>query len=81
MIGSSVGQPRCPELIAVGLRHVDEVWAVEIELQALDRKGRRWLRIKPASRGSGGCMFELQPEDLPQVEPFVDRVLAAIPES
>ena len=54
---------------------------VEIEFQEPDRKGRRWLKIKPASRGSGGCMFELKPEDLPQVEPFVDRVLAAIPES
>ena len=53
---------------------------VEIELQDPDRKGRRWLRIKPAGRGSGGCMFELEPEDLPQVEPFIDRVLAAIPD-
>lgn len=54
---------------------------MEIELKEPDRKGRRWLRIKPASSGSGGCMFELKPEDRPQVEPFIDRVLAAIPDT
>jgi hypothetical protein len=53
---------------------------IEVEFQEPDRKGRRWLRIKPASSGSGGCMFEVKPEDLPQIEPFIDRVLAAIPE-
>jgi hypothetical protein len=52
---------------------------VEIELGDPDRKGRRSLRIKPGSRGSGGCMLDIEPGDLPQVEPFVDRVLAAIP--
>jgi hypothetical protein len=54
---------------------------IEIELQDPDRKGRRWLRIKPASPGSGGCMFEVGPEDWPHVGPFVDRVMAAIPEA
>jgi hypothetical protein len=53
---------------------------VELEVGEPDRKGRRSVRIKPASRGSGGCMFEVSEEDWPSVGPFLDRVLAAIPD-
>jgi hypothetical protein len=52
---------------------------IEITVEDPDRKGRRWLRVKPASKGSGGCMFEVAPEDWPPLAPFIDRVMAAIP--
>lgn len=52
---------------------------IEISVEEPDRKGRRWLRIKPATPGSGGCMFEVEPGDWPHVGPFLDRVMAAIP--
>lgn len=52
---------------------------MELEVGEPDRKGRRSIRIKPASRGSGGCMFEVSEEDWAAVGPFLDRVLAAIP--
>jgi hypothetical protein len=51
---------------------------MEIEIDDPDRKGRRSLRIKPASRG-GGCMLQVPPEEWPQIAPFVDRVFAAMP--
>jgi hypothetical protein len=53
---------------------------VEVSVGQPDRKMRRSVAVKPASRGSGGCMFEVQEEDWPTVGPFLDRVLAAIPE-
>ncbi len=52
---------------------------IDIQVDDPDRKGRRWLRIKPASPGSGGCMFEVQPEEWNHLGPFLDRVFAAIP--
>ena len=66
---------------------MDEVWAGDVLLafdgrvQSVDepnRKGRRMVKIKPATRG-GGCVFGVDEDDWAQVGPFVDRVLAAIP--
>lgn len=54
---------------------------VEIEIADPDRKGRRSVRVKPASRGSGGLQLEVDEADWPAVGPFLDRVLAAIPDS
>jgi hypothetical protein len=52
---------------------------VELSVGDPDRKDRRAVTLKPATRG-GGCAFNVPPEDWPSVEPFLDRVLAAIPE-
>ena len=51
---------------------------VELSVGEPDRKERRAVAVKPASRG-GGCRFDVPPEDWPAVGPFLDRVLAAIP--
>ena len=53
---------------------------MELEIGEPDRKARRAVRIKPASRGSGGCMFEVSDEDWPAVGPLLDRVLASMPD-
>jgi hypothetical protein len=53
---------------------------VELSVDEPDRKRRRSVLIKPASKGSGGCMFEVEEEDWASVGPFLDRVLAAIPD-
>ena len=52
---------------------------MELEIGDPDRRNRRGVRIKPASRGSGGCMFDVDEEDWAGVGPLLDRVLAAIP--
>ena len=44
-----------------------------------DKKGRRMLTLKAATKRSGGVMLEIEPEDWPALEPFLDRVLAAMP--
>jgi hypothetical protein len=41
-----------------------------------DRKGQRWLRIRP-HHGSGGVMVEAA-EEWPALGPFLDRVGTAI---
>ena len=53
---------------------------VDIAVGDPDRKGRRGLTIKPASRGSGGCRFEIEEQDWPAVGPFIERVLDAVPD-
>ncbi len=53
---------------------------VDVEIADPDRKGRRSVRIKPASRG-GGLQLEVDEGDWPSVGPFLDRVLAAIPDA
>jgi hypothetical protein len=52
---------------------------MELTVDEPDRKGRRAVSVKPAMRG-GGCAFEVPDGDWPQVGPFLDRVLALIPE-
>ena len=53
---------------------------VELSIDEPDRRGRRSVRIRPAARGSGGCQLEVDEDDWRAVGPFLDRVLAAIPE-
>jgi hypothetical protein len=52
---------------------------IELSVGDPDRKERRPVSVKPASYG-GGCQFAVAPEDWPSVGPFLDRVLAAIPD-
>jgi hypothetical protein len=52
---------------------------MELAVGEPDRKSRRSVRVKPAMRG-GGCAFEVPESDWLQVGPFLDRVLAQIPE-
>jgi hypothetical protein len=52
---------------------------MELSVDPPDRKGRHWVNLR-AARGSGGCSFDVEPEDWPAAGPFFDRVLAAIPE-
>lgn len=51
---------------------------IELEIGERNRKGRRAVTIKPASRG-GGCMLEVDETDWAEVGPLLERVLAAIP--
>ena len=52
---------------------------VELTVDGPDRKGRH--RVEAASaRGSGGCSFDVPPEDWHVVGPFLDAVLAAMSE-
>ena len=53
---------------------------VDIEIADPDRKGRRSVRVKPASRGSGGLQLEVEEGDWAAVGSFLDRVIAAIPD-
>jgi hypothetical protein len=50
---------------------------LRIEVDEPDRKGRRWLRVRPL-HGSGGMMVEVQAEEWPALGPFLDRVGTAI---
>lgn len=52
---------------------------MELSSEGPDRKGRHRVVVMSA-RGSGGCSFEVPPEDWPLVGPFVDGVLAAMPD-
>ena len=51
-----------------------------VELDEPDRKGRRWLRLKPVN-GGGGLMMEVPEQDWPVLGPFLDQVWAAIPQA
>ena len=42
-----------------------------------DRKGRHDVTLKPRTRGSGGCMFQVEAEGWPPVEALLGRVGAA----
>lgn len=53
---------------------------MELSVEGPDRKRRHAVTIKPAARGSGGCRLEVEESDWGQVGPFLDRVLAAMPE-
>jgi hypothetical protein len=48
-----------------------------VEVDDPDRKGRRTVTLRPASR-SGGVALQVPAEDWPAVEPLLDRVLAAM---
>ena len=48
---------------------------MELSIDEPDRKERRTVTIKPATRG-GGCAFNAPAEAWPSVGPFLDRVLA-----
>ncbi|HEX2084051.1 MAG TPA: hypothetical protein VHF89_00070 [Solirubrobacteraceae bacterium] len=51
---------------------------LEVAAEGPDRKGRYTLKLEPAMRG-GGCHIPVPEQDWPEVAPFVDRVLAAMP--
>ena len=51
---------------------------LELSVDGPDRKGRYAVLITPASHG-GGCRVEVPEADWAEVEPFLDRVLAAMP--
>ena len=51
---------------------------MKLSVDGPDRKGRYRVAAMSA-KGSGGCALEVGGEDWPQVEPFVDRVLGAMP--
>ena len=51
---------------------------LEVASEGPDRKGRYMVKLGPAMRG-GGCAVEVPEADWPQVGPFLDRVLAAMP--
>jgi hypothetical protein len=53
---------------------------LDVEVAEPDRKGRRLLTLRPASRGSGGCAFEVSPEDWAAAESLLARVFSAMPE-
>ena len=55
------------------------VEVLDLEFDDPDRKGRRQLTLMPAAALSGGVSIRVEPDELAQVEPFVDRVLAAMP--
>jgi hypothetical protein len=52
---------------------------MEVEVGEPDRRGRRAVTFKPASRGSGGCRLELAPDDWPAAEALIERVMQAMP--
>ena len=51
---------------------------LELTVDGPDRKGRYAVQLSPATRG-GGCRVEVPEADWPEVGPFLDRVLAAMP--
>jgi hypothetical protein len=51
---------------------------LELAAEGPDRKGRYTVQLGPASHG-GGCHVEVPEADWPEVAPFLDRVLAAMP--
>ena len=51
---------------------------LDMSVDGPDRKGRYALKLGPATRG-GGCQVEVPEADWPEVGPFLDRVLAAMP--
>ena len=53
---------------------------LRLEVNGPDRKGRYMIQMKPASRGSGGCAFEVGPDEWPEAGPFFDAIRTAIPE-
>jgi hypothetical protein len=53
---------------------------LELDVGEPDRKDRRPLTLKPSTRFGGGIQIHIPPEDWPQAEPFLDRVLAAMPD-
>lgn len=55
------------------------VRALELDVGEPDRKGRRSLTIRATARYSGAHGIEIAPEDWSQVDPLLDRVLAAMP--
>lgn len=53
---------------------------LELEVHDPDRKGRRTLALKASTTFSGGVHLQIPPEDWAAAEPFVERVLAAMPD-
>ena len=54
------------------------VRALDLEVGAPDKKGRRMLQLRATTKHSGRLGLEVPPEDWSAVEPFLDRVLAAM---
>ena len=52
---------------------------MELSSEGPDRKQRHRVVVTSA-RGSGGCAFDVPPEDWLHVGPLLDEVLAAMPE-
>jgi hypothetical protein len=55
------------------------VKVMELEVGDPDKHGRRQLSVRAATKHSGRLTLEIPAEDWPAAEPFLDRVLAAIP--
>lgn len=43
-----------------------------------DRKGRRMVQLKPATRG-GGCAFQVETQEWAELAPFLDNITRAMP--
>ena len=52
---------------------------MELSIDGPDKKGR-YRATATSARGSGGCALEVPEADWPAVGPFLDRVLAAMPD-
>ena len=52
---------------------------VDLSIDGPDRKGRHRV-VAESARGSGGCAFEVPPEDWHVVGPFLEGVLGAMPD-
>lgn len=53
---------------------------LRLDIDGPSRKGRYMIQLKPQSRGSGGCAFEVESHEWPEVGPFLDRITEAMPE-
>ena len=51
---------------------------MELTAEGPDKKGR-YRATAMSAKGSGGCSLEVGADDWPQVGPFLDRVLDAMP--
>ena len=52
---------------------------LDVSIGEEDRRGRRSVTLRPASRKSGGCQLEVPSGDWPAVSALLDRVMAAMP--
>ncbi len=52
---------------------------LKLEITGPDRKGRHSVQLKPLSRHTGGCLFEVREEDWPAAEAYLDNVTRHMP--
>ena len=53
---------------------------LDLEIDEPDSNGKRMVTMKPASRGAGGCAFEVDAGDWERAGPLLDRVYEAMPD-